>query len=191
MVNSAAGSDLPRSPYLLVRIGGQPTQRLILEAELGIESLSVNFEDCPGDARVVLSERAMELVLREILDNAKKFHPQKAPTVDVYASCATTKEVRLEVQEDGTTVEKRERIVGPKEVRLRVSDDGLTLSPEQLSRVWTPYYQAEKHFTGEVAGMGLGLTMVATLVWSVGGTAHLYNLTSGPGVVVELTLPLA
>ncbi|MBN1177679.1 MAG: response regulator [Anaerolineae bacterium] len=159
--------------------------------ELGLKAVAVNFEGCPGDARVVLSDRAMELVLREVLENARKFHPQNAPTVDVYVSCATAKEVSLHVHEDGTTVEKRERITAPTTVCLRISDDGLTLSPDQLARVWTPYYQAEKHFTGEVAGMGLGLTMVATLVWSVGGAARLYNLASGPGVVVELTLPLA
>jgi K+-sensing histidine kinase KdpD len=57
--------------------------------------------------------------------------------------------------------------------------------------VWTPYYQGEKYFTGEAAGMGLGLSTVASLVWTVGGTCRLYNRNGGPGVVVELSIPVA
>ena len=36
MASSAAEYDHAGSPYLLVRIGGQPTQKLVLEAELSI-----------------------------------------------------------------------------------------------------------------------------------------------------------
>jgi K+-sensing histidine kinase KdpD len=56
--------------------------------------------------------------------------------------------------------------------------------------VWAPYFQAEKSFTGQVSGMGLGLPLVAALVWNVGGTSRLYNRIDRAGVVVELTLPL-
>ncbi|NJN95863.1 MAG: sensor histidine kinase [Anaerolineales bacterium] len=71
-----------------------------------------------------------------------------------------------------------------------MADDGQVLPPEQLAKVWTPYYQAEKYFTGQVAGMGLGLSMVAALVWRVGGVCRMYNRPAGPGVVVELVVPL-
>ncbi|MBN1177678.1 MAG: response regulator [Anaerolineae bacterium] len=137
----------------------------LINAELELKSLSVTYRDCPIGTRVVLSERAVELMLWEVLENAKKFHPQQAPSVEISVTC------------------------GSEWVTLRVSDDGLTLSPEQLTEAWAPYYQGEKHFTGEVAGMGLGLTMVANLVWGVGGTCRLYNRTPGPGVVVEIVLP--
>jgi signal transduction histidine kinase len=74
---------------------------------------------------------------------------------------------------------------------LRVKDNGRSLAEEHLARIWQPYYQAEKSMTGEVVGMGLGLAMVANLVWSVGGECHAYNQPAGPGLVVELLLPLA
>jgi two-component system cell cycle response regulator len=74
-------------------------------------------------------------------------------------------------------------------VNLQICDDGVTLSPAQLVQAWTPYYQGEKYFTGEFHGMGLGLSMVASLVWGVGGTCRLFNREDGPGVVVELVLP--
>ncbi len=75
-------------------------------------------------------------------------------------------------------------------IHIQIKDDGLTLSPKQLTKIWTPYYQAEKYFTGQVPGMGLGLSMVASLVWSLGGTCEAYNRERGPGIVVELGLPL-
>ncbi|MFL5802379.1 MAG: sensor histidine kinase [Roseiflexaceae bacterium] len=75
-------------------------------------------------------------------------------------------------------------------IHIQVRDDGQTLSPEQLRKVWQPYYQAERFFTGQVAGMGLGLPMVAALIWRVSGTCRIYNSEPGPGVGVELIIPL-
>jgi two-component system cell cycle response regulator len=139
-----------------------------ISAELGLESVAISGQEGLGEVWVVLSQQAVELVLWEILENAKKFHPKQAPTVEVLIARS-----------------------GPKGVSIQVCDDGLTLSPEQLALVWTPYYQGEKYFTGQVSGMGLGLSMVASLVWGVGGTCHIHNREKGPGVVVELVLPLA
>jgi K+-sensing histidine kinase KdpD len=109
----------------------------------------------------------VELALWEILENAKKFHPQQSPGIEVSASRPT-----------------------PMEVRLRIEDDGVTVSPEHLGQIWTPYYQGEKYFTGEARGMGLGLATVSTLVWEVGGSCHAANRQDGPGVVIELSVPL-
>jgi len=148
-----------------------PTVAMV-RTELRLDSVSVStpypYQGCPENAHTLLSARAVELILYEVLENAKKFHPQQSPTVDVSVSCPSSDQVCL-----------------------RISDDGVALSPEQLVQVWTPYYQGEKIFTGEVKGMGLGLTMVSTLVWGVGGSCHLRNCVPGPGVMVELILPLA
>ena len=68
-------------------------------------------------------------------------------------------------------------------------DDGLSLSPEQIANAWMPYYQGERYVTGNVPGMGLGLSTVAALVWEVGGQCRLANRVDGTGVVVELSSP--
>ena len=138
-----------------------------LSTEIGLKSVTVTIPASLRTARLTLSVQAMELALREILENANKFHPRRTPTVEVIVSRA-----------------------GDVDICLQVCDDGLTLSPEQLVQVWTPYYQAEKAFTGQVRGMGLGLPLVAALVWNVGGTSRLYNRAGRAGVVVELILPL-
>ena len=121
-----------------------------------------------GNNIIALSQRAVECILWEVLENAKKFHPRESPDVDIVL-----------------TVEAK----GP--LTLKVIDNGVTLSPNQIARAWAPYYQGEKYFTGEIPGMGLGLSMVAALVWEVGGACRLRNRDDGPGVIVELTIPFA
>lgn len=138
-----------------------------IAAELKLDAVAVNVSDEVAGLIVALSPRAVDLVLRELLANAQKFHPRRAPRVEI-------------------TVARRERCVS-----LRVADDGVSLSPQQAARVWTPYYQGEKLATGEIAGMGLGLPMVASLVWEANGTYCLHNREDGPGVVVELNLPIS
>lgn len=116
---------------------------------------------------IALTSDALEIILYELLLNARKFHPEKNPTVEV-------------------AVEQIEENY----IRMRVADDGQTLSIEQLSWAWLPYVQGEKDFTGEMPGMGLGFPMVATLLWKVGGDIQLRNRHNGPGVIVEMKVPL-
>lgn len=136
-------------------------------ATLGLESLTISgCERLDSAVKLPCSREGIELIFWEILENAQKFHPRHCPTVEISVSCPDAGFICLQIK-----------------------DDGQTLSPEQLARAWTPYYQGEKSFTGEVAGMGLGLSMVATITWGVGGACHIYNRDDGPGVVVELTFP--
>jgi len=41
-----------------------------------------------------------------------------------------------------------------------------------------------------VKGIGLGLSLVSSLVWQVGGTCRAYNQEKWPGIVIELILPV-
>ncbi len=125
------------------------------------------IQELPAVSRLPLSRRAVELIVWELLENAKKFHPGQNPKI----------EIALEQVASG-------------EVTLRVQDDGISVSPEHLSKFWVPYYQGEKDFTGQVAGMGLGLAMVAALVWRVGGTCRASNRADKPGVIIELVFPV-
>ncbi len=119
-----------------------------------------------GDAQLSISQIAMELVLRELFENAVKFHPHKCPQLKVTVECHSQHAI------------------------IQVQDDGIGLPPEQLERMWTPYYQVEKTFTGQVPGMGLGLTMASSLIWEAGGECRSFNRTDQHGLVVELRLPL-
>jgi CheY-like chemotaxis protein/nitrogen-specific signal transduction histidine kinase len=126
------------------------------------------YATTPADERSLpLSPQAINIILHELVGNACKFHPAHAPCMAV-----TLKEA------------------GPNQVMLQVEDDGLTLGAEQIEQIWKPFYQAEASFSGNMPGMGLGLTLIAALVIGAGGHVHFYNRSPGPGVAVELTLPL-
>ena len=119
------------------------------------------------DATIRLSQRGLDLILWELMENSLKFHPQNNPTIDLMILPSA-----------------------PGTARLQLRDDGKSLSPEQLQHLWTPFYQAEKYFSGEVPGMGLGLSQVASLVWNVGGKCFAFNREDQPGLIIELLLPL-
>jgi len=136
--------------------------------DLGIDSVAVSVETTADKkSALLLSPHAAQLIFWEIFENAKKFHPQRAPAIEVNIS----------------------KIPGG--ICLKISDDGIHLMPEQLSQIWLPYYQVEQRFTGEVPGMGLGLAVVSSLVWSVGGTCSAHNRADKSGLVIEVNIPLA
>lgn len=135
--------------------------------QLKTENLRLNIPDYPEEIRLPLSPQMLEVILWELLDNAKKFHPLNDPQVEIVLERPT-----------------------PERFRLLVSDNGISLLPEQLKRAWEPYYQVEKSFSGQVPGVGLGLTSVATVIWGSGGSCRLVNRTDGPGTVVDISLPV-
>ncbi len=155
--DAGQGFKLADLPGLAGNIGDQ----------LGLEPVRILGLEPFARRRSNLPARSMELILWNLLENSKKFHPLQAPEVTI--ELGQVKENRLS---------------------LKMIDNGRTLTPDQLTKVWSPYYQGEKDVTYEVAGMGLGLSMVATLVWNVGGSCRLANREGAPGVVVELLLPL-
>lgn len=137
--------------------------------DAGASLAEIALEPGIKSARLSLSRAAMETILIELFTNARKFHLDLAPKVSM-TICLTS---------DNSAC------------RIRVRDDGPGLPVEELKKVLTPYYQYEKRFTGEVKGMGLGLSAVASLAWSVGGECRLRNVETGSGLEVELTIPLA
>jgi K+-sensing histidine kinase KdpD len=138
-----------------------------IKTDLELEAVALHPADLANqsDTYLPISSQSIEQILRELLRNAKKFHPQQVPNM----------EIRISRVEQG--------------VRFQICDDGQILSPDQLVKMWTPYYQAEKFFSGQIPGMGLGLATIAGMIWSIGGTCTAYNRAHEPGLVVELVIP--
>ena len=140
-----------------------------------IESLEVKRVALPnvnglGTTKLVLSDESMEVILWELLENSKKFHPEQDPLISF----------QIDKLDDLNAI------------KIVIRDNGTCLTPEQLKYLWHPYYQSEKSFTGEVEGMGLGLATVASVLWSVGGRLNVQNRADGEdGVEATLLLPIA
>jgi DNA-binding response OmpR family regulator/two-component sensor histidine kinase len=139
-----------------------------IAADLEIDQIEMIHHDIDISRRIAITRHSLDVALRELLENARKFHPTQTPHVSVTITLAA---------ED--------------QIILRVADNGSSLSPEQISSAWRPYYQGERSFTGQIEGMGLGLALVARIIYAVGGRCAIANRSDGPGVVIELHLPLA
>ncbi len=161
--------DAPVSLEKGTRVALGEISHMLIAAAQGLElkDLNVSISEEIGEAKLNITAQAMELIIYEILENSKKFHPQQTPQVQVSA-------------------EK----TGEKTLRLQFLDDGQTMTAEQILRARLPYSQGEKWFTGEVAGMGLGIPLVAALVWQAGGDVRIANRDDRVGVCVSLTLPV-
>ncbi len=88
-------------------------------------------------------------VVRNFLSNAFKFSQERSVTL----------RLRLEADADGSEWQVFE-----------VIDTGIGMTPDQLSRVFQKFEQAESHTTKKFGGTGLGLAISKTLAEKLGGT---------------------
>lgn len=161
------GLELDRLPDLVNELG----------THLGLGPLALAVAGSPG--RLPLSGVEVELLLREILDNLRRFHPTGEPRIDLRLAILPPKSGQRFDEEDQTGVSNR--------ARLTLLTDATTLTADELARTWVPYYHRGEE--GEETAHSLGASMVGPLVWGVGGAVRVRG-DHGSVVAVELTLPL-
>lgn len=71
-------------------------------------------------------------------------------------------------------------------VRISIADQGVGISPENLPRIFDPYFSTKQR--GEQKGMGLGLTICHSIVKKHRGAIAVHS-TPGTGTTVDLYLP--
>jgi signal transduction histidine kinase len=76
----------------------------------------------------------------------------------------------------------------PAHLRIRIQDEGPGLPPEEVERVFEPFYRAEESRSRETGGTGLGLTIARNVAENHAGTLKLLN-RPGAGLEACLTLP--
>jgi two-component system cell cycle response regulator len=138
-----------------------------IRRDLEIKTVSIQIDKELEKKSITLTYRAVELILRECFTNSKKFHSEENPAIEIAIHALDNNKILLSI-----------------------TDNGNGLPNEELEKVWTPYYQSEKYFTGEVKGMGLGLAMISSIVWENGGSCRLYNREDQSGLRLELILPV-
>ncbi|MEK6644775.1 MAG: ATP-binding protein [Planctomycetota bacterium] len=97
-----------------------------------------------GDFNITTDARWLELILKNLIDNALKFID---PGGHVRVSCERADH----------------RIV------FKVADDGCGIPPEDLHRVFERFYQVDKSRSMNAGGTGLGLAIVKHAVLGLGG----------------------
>ena len=73
----------------------------------------------------------------------------------------------------------------PGRVRIVIRDFGPGIPPEQLERVFRPFYRIEASRSKETGGSGLGLAIARQLAESQGGRLKLANREDGLDAVLE------
>ena len=135
---------------------------------LGLFGVHVQLPHEAESVELGIKSLAFETILTELMVNAVKFHPKHGPAIEI-------------------------TVTQPEEGRITVAvkDDGVTLSEEALANAAEPYYQDDANRKGDVAGLGLGLAMLSTMLWEVDGDLKLENRDTGKGVTATFTLPVA
>jgi len=75
-------------------------------------------------------------------------------------------------------------------VVLRVRDSGIGIAPEMLPRIFEPFVQESQALDRSRGGLGLGLSIVRSLVALHGGSVSAYSEGLGSGTEVIIKLPL-
>jgi len=84
------------------------------------------------------------------------------------------------------------RAVGEeREVRLSVTDDGIGISPALLPRIFDLFVQGERNLDRAPGGLGIGLTIVRSLVDLHGGRISAESAGRGRGSTFTVWLPMA
>jgi two-component system sensor histidine kinase SenX3 len=73
---------------------------------------------------------------------------------------------------------------------VTVSDDGIGIPRRERRRVFEMFYRADAYLT-RVAGTGLGLSLVRTIVKAHHGSVRVENGESGQGSLFRIRMPLA
>ena len=79
----------------------------------------------------------------------------------------------------------------PGEVAVRVRDSGIGIAPDQLTRIFDMFTQAESAIQSSRAGLGIGLTLIRHLVDLHGGRIEALSAGPGEGSEFIVRLPIA
>ena len=121
--------------------------------------------DVPAGVIVRADPGALRQVLLNLLDNAVKYGPRgQTVRVDAYSVNGST--------------------------RIVVDDQGPGIPPDDRERIWQGYYRLPREAGTAVAGSGIGLAVVRSLMTDMDGKAWVEDTGSGGArFVVELARP--
>ena len=74
---------------------------------------------------------------------------------------------------------------------VRVSDTGIGIPPDEIERVFDLFSQVHLHQAQAGGGLGIGLSLVRSLVRMHGGTVEAHSAGPGLGSTFIIRLPLA
>ncbi|MGN1058525.1 MAG: sensor histidine kinase, partial [Candidatus Avelusimicrobium sp.] len=120
--------------------------------------------DCPEGLSVCANEDMLRLGVQELIANSVKFNNKMEKIIKV--QCAN---------HGGS-------------VSLSVRDYGVGIRPQDVNRIFEPFYQVDDSFTGQVSGWGLGLPMLKRILNLHGGSISVVS-DRGLGSIFTINFP--
>lgn len=160
---------------LQLRTGPVDLVRVVREAAGGVrptleakgQSLALALPDAP--VPIQGDELRLEQIVSNLLTNASKFSPRGAS-------------VRLALEVVG--------VDGGRRAELRVVDDGVGIEPAMIRAIFEPFVQADQTLARSLGGLGIGLSMVKSLVELHGGSVTASSDGAGTGSTFVVRVPL-
>lgn len=129
-------------------------------------NVELEYAEIPPDENALLIDGNDDLLRNaflNLIENAVKYSPEGSPS-------------RVSVEAGGRTV------------AVRVSDAGSGIAPEDMPRIFEPFFRSAR--TQSIPGSGIGLTLVKAIVERHEGTLEIRSAPD-QGTVVRVVLPLA
>jgi two-component system, chemotaxis family, CheB/CheR fusion protein len=126
--------------------------------------LTLDIDDEP--VTVFGDPARLQQIQANLLSNAAKYSPRGG-------------EVRLEVRRDGN------------HALIRISDNGRGIEPEMLPRIFDLFVQGTQSLARPEGGLGIGLTLLRSLVELHEGTVDAHSDGPGLGSTFTVRIPLA
>jgi len=149
----------PLQPAGIVESAVEATRALA-----GSRSLQLRIDPAAAGAWIRGDDVRLSQVLHNLLGNAVKF---------------TSPSGRIDVA----------MFLHERELWIEVRDDGLGMSPEVLDLAFAPFFQAPQTMDRPRGGLGLGLSIVKSLIEMHGGRVCASSAGAGLGSTVRLILP--
>ena len=159
--------DVARISQGKISLRREPLELAALIAQ-AVEAQRPNLEsrkhtwsvDCPEGVRILADDVRLSQIVQNLVSNASRYTPEGG-------------RVRVEAEETAD------------DVRIRVIDNGRGIAPELLNDVFGLFVQERNGGSG----LGLGLSLVKSLVALHEGTVAAYSEGRGLGATFEVVLP--
>lgn len=121
--------------------------------------------DCSSQLTLNANVAMLKMCVLELLANAIKFNNKMEKTI------------KVQVTNHGDSIS------------IAVRDYGVGIRPQDVSKIFEPFYQVDDYFTGQVSGWGLGLPMVQRILDLHRGSISVVS-DRGLGSIFTLSFPL-
>jgi len=154
--------ELKREPVLLSTIIANATE--MARPKLAIYGHEFTVGDLVEDVLVDADPIRLTQVVFNLLSNAIKYTPKPG-------------RIRLEAKVTDDSAE------------ICVADNGTGIDTEDQTRIFEPFYQVDRTLERAQGGLGIGLTLVKTIVEKHGGTIDVQSNGNGTGSTFVIRIP--